>query len=104
MAKMQSMKVVPSPEVKEPQAESNKRKNRTAEFKLRILKEADLCKGQPGGVGVLLRREGLYSSLLSQWRKQRDSGALSAFGTKRGRKPKSSPEDIRIERLEKENL
>lgn len=103
MTKNQSMKVVPSPEVKEPQVESNTRKKHTVEYKLRILREADQCKGQPGGVGALLRKEGLYSSLLALWRRQRDSGALAAFGAKRGRKAKFSPLEIQLERLGKEN-
>src|SRR5450432_187363 len=62
------------------------RRIHTAAFKLRILKEADGCRGEVGAVSALLRREGLYSSLLSQWRGQRESGALSAFSQKRGRK------------------
>ncbi len=68
---------VPDPELKQP-----KRRRFDAEFKLAILKEADACKKQ-GEVGALLRREGLYSSHLSSWRRQRDAGEL---GRKRGRK------------------
>jgi transposase-like protein len=57
----------------------------TAEYKLRILREADAC--EPGRLGALLRREGLYSSHLIRWRKQRDRGALDALvSRKRGRK------------------
>ena len=52
-----------------------KRRRFTAEYKLRVLREADAC-SEPGEVGALLRREGLYSSILSEWRKQRDAGAL----------------------------
>ena len=49
-----------------------------AEYRLRILKQADACK-KPGEVGALLRREGLYSSLLANWRRQREAGRSSAF-------------------------
>ncbi len=72
---------VPGPEL----VESAKRRRFTAEYKLRVLREADAC-SQPGEIGALLRREGLYSSILSEWRKQRDAGALEAFGRPRGRK------------------
>src|SRR5262245_9826210 len=51
-----------------------KRRQFTAEYKLRILKEADACK-EPGDIGKLLRREGLYSSHLVLWRRQRDQAA-----------------------------
>ena len=58
-----------------------------AEFKARILREADQCT-QPGQLGALLRREGLYSSHLFLWRKQRDDAALAGLVPKRrGRKP-----------------
>jgi len=100
MTKNQAIKAVPSPEVKEPQAE--KRKYRTASFKLRILKEVDALKGQSGAIGEFLRREGVYSSQLSEWRKQREGGALSALSQKRGRKAKLSTEAREIERQAKE--
>jgi transposase len=58
----------------------------TAEYKVRILAEADACTG-PGEVGELLRREGLYTSHLTYWRKQRKDGALKELGKPRGRKP-----------------
>jgi hypothetical protein len=48
-----------------------RRRRFTAEYRMAVLREADACK-QPGEVGALLRREGLYSSHLSEWRKQRD--------------------------------
>jgi len=76
---------VPDPEVV-PQA---KRRQFTAEYKLRILKEADNCT-EPGQVGALLRREGLYSSHLTTWRRQRAKGQFEGLSpNKRGRK---SPE------------
>jgi len=76
-----------------------KRRTFTAEYKLRILEEADAT----DDVGALLRREGLYSSHLSEWRRARREGALSELKKKRGRKPKKTAEQKRIEELEREN-
>lgn len=62
-----------------------------AQYKLDILAEIDAAKvsGEPGAVGEVCRREGLYSSLISEWRNQRDAGALEALkGSKVGRPPK----------------
>ena len=73
---------VPDPEL----VEQAQRRRFTAEYKLRILREADAC-ARPGEVGALLRREGLYTSHLTYWRKQRDAGALKELGRPRGRKP-----------------
>ena len=73
---------VPDPEL----VEQAKRRSFTAEYKLRILQEADACT-RPGEVGELLRREGLYTSHLTYWRKQRKDGALKELGRPRGRKP-----------------
>src|SRR5215204_748919 len=73
---------VPDPEL----VERPRRRRFTAEYKLRILREADAC-SRPGEVGALLRREGLYTSHLTYWRKQRDAGALKELGRPRGRKP-----------------
>ena len=73
---------VPGPEL----VESAKRRRFSAGYKLRVLREADACV-RPGEVGALLRREGLYSSLLSEWRKQREAGSLEALERPRGRKP-----------------
>jgi transposase len=72
----------PDPEL----VERPKRRRYSAEYKLRILREADDC-SRPGEVGALLRREGLYTSHLTYWRRQRDQGALKALGRPRGRKP-----------------
>ena len=77
---------IPDPEVV-PKA---KRRKFTAEYKLRIVKEADTCT-EPGQVGALLRREGLYSSHLSEWRQLRKEGQLQALSAKkRGRKAQDS--------------
>jgi transposase len=73
---------VPDPEL----VEWPKRRRYSADYKLRILREADAC-SRPGEVGALLRREGLYTSHLTYWRKQRDAGALRELGRPRGRKP-----------------
>jgi transposase len=78
------------------------RRQFTAAYKLRILEEADAC-SEPGQVGALLRREGLYSSSLATWRRQRREGTLSGLSAKnRGRKgdSKSTKE---IQRLRREN-
>ena len=66
--------------------EQAKRRSFTAAYKARILAEADACTA-PGEVGELLRREGLYTSHLTYWRKQRKDGALKELGKSRGRKP-----------------
>jgi len=63
------------------------RRRFTAAYKRRILAEAESCT-EPGEVGRLLRREGLYSSHLSRWRRAAETGALKALSKKRGPKPK----------------
>ena len=79
--------VQPDPEV-EAQA---KRRRFTGEYKRRILIETDDAKGA-GGVGALLRREGLYSSLLATWRREREAGVLQALAPqKRGPKSHRDP-------------
>ena len=90
----------PDPEV----AEKKPRRRFTARYKLRILAEADACT-QPGQMGALLRREGLYSSNLTTWRQQREKGILQAMTPKkRGRKRKQpNPLVKRVALLEKEN-
>lgn len=69
---------IPDPEVK------MKRRRHGREYKLQILRQTDKLRGQTGAIGELLRREGLYSSTLFEWRKQREEGLL---GQARGRKP-----------------
>ena len=68
------------------------RRRFTAEYKLQIVERADKCT-KPGEIGALLRKEGLYSSHLRSWRKQRDEGGLSRLRRKRGRKPEKNPLD-----------
>ena len=73
------------------------RRTYPAEYKRRILKEADACTA-PGAIGALLRREGLYSSLLVEWRRARGRGELAALAPKqRGRKP--TPVDARDRKI-----
>jgi transposase len=90
-------KAVPNSEV----VAKPKRRQFTAEYRLRILEEADRCAGT-GEVGQLLRREGLYSSHLANWRKARDEGALRGLRSKkRGAKPKASnPLEPKVRELE----
>jgi transposase-like protein len=85
-------------------AEKAKRRRFEAAYKLRVLAEADRCH-EPGELGALLRREGLYSSHLTTWRKQRDAGALEALSPKqRGRKPRRQDAvALENERLVREN-
>ncbi len=73
---------VPDPEL----VVQAKRRKFTAKYKLEILEKADAC-AAPGEIGELLRREGLYTSHLTYWRKQRRDGALRELGQSRGRKP-----------------
>jgi transposase len=76
------------------------RRRFTAGYKLRILQEADRC--APGELGALLRREGLYSSNLSKWRRQRQAGQLAGLSpNKRGRKVDAQAQELA--RLEREN-
>jgi transposase len=92
-----SRATLPDPEV----PAKVQRRQFTAEYRRRILKEADACK-KPGAVGALLRREGLYSSHLVNWRRQRDQGELAA-GRARKRGPAPKLIDPRVRQLEVEN-
>jgi len=93
-------RTAPSPEV----LEKPVRRRFTVEYKTRILAEADACT-QPGMLGELLRREGLYSSYLTTWRRQHDDGALAGLTPKRrGRKARSkNPLADEVSRLGREN-
>ena len=78
----------PDPEV----VAKAKRRSFTAEYKQRILLEADGAAATPGGVGALLRREGLYSSHLVSWRRERRAGVLEALEPrKRGPRSERNP-------------
>jgi transposase len=91
------MSMPPDPEV----PAKAKRRRFSAEYKLAILREADACT-QPGQIGALLRREGLYSSHLVDWRRQREVGALQALARRRGRAP-ADPAAAELERLRRDN-
>jgi len=81
-----------------------KRRLFTAEYKLAILAEADACL-EEGAIGALLRREGLYSSHLTTWRRQREEGALRALTPKkRGRKASHNPLTEENRQLRAENV
>jgi transposase len=73
------------------------RRQFTAEYKRRIVREADRCT-KPGEIGALLRREGLYSSLLTTWRAARDRGELEGLSAKK-RGPKVVPPDPRDKKI-----
>ena len=92
-----SAATAPDPEV----PAKAERRRFTAAYRLGILKQADACK-RPGELGALLRREGLYSSHLANWRRQREQGALRDMrGRRRGPTPR--PIDPRVKQLEAEN-
>ena len=93
-------RTAPSPEV----LEKPVRRRFAVEYKVRILAEADACT-EMGQLGELLRREGLYSSHLSNWRRQRDEGVLAGLTPKR-RGRKSKPKNLLAdenEHLQREN-
>ncbi len=82
------------------------RRTYTAAYKLEILRQADaaLSTGEPGAVGALLRREGLYTSHLANWRAQRETGELAALEPKkRGPAPTRNPLADEVARLQREN-
>jgi transposase len=86
----------PEPEV----PERATRRTYTAQYKLRILAEYE--RRDRADRGALLRREGLYSSLISEWRKQREQGALEALSASPGRPP-GDTRDQEVARLRREN-
>jgi transposase-like protein len=77
-----------------------RRRSFSAEYKAGILAEYDALPA--GGRGALLRREGLYSSHIAEWRKARDTAALGGLESKT-RGAKRSPEQLELERLRKKN-
>ena len=88
----------PGPEV----VERARRRQLTAGYKLQILQEADECH-VPGELGALLRREGLYSSHLRDWRRQRSAGTLSALAPRRRGRPATPVHEVELARLRHEN-
>ena len=92
----------PPAEVPDPAVEAKpKRRRFTAEYKLRLLREVERAR-EAGEVGAILRREGLYSSHLVTWRRERDRVAKAGL-TARQRGPKRQVEDPRVKQLEREN-
>lgn len=90
---------IPDPEV----PAKPKRRHFTAEYKRSILDQAEACRDD-GAIGALLRREGLYSSHLTTWRRQREQGELQALAPKkRGRKSTANPLAQENQRLRAEN-
>ena len=87
----------PNPEV----AERARRRQFTAAYKLRILREADAC--EPGQLGALLRREGLYSSYLHTWRHQREHGLLAALAPQRRGRPATRTGERELAQVRQEN-
>jgi len=84
------------PEVRE----RARRRTFSAHYKARILAEYERC--DSGAKGALLRREGLYSSMISEWRKQREHGALRGLATPPGR-PRNDPRDQAMAKLKREH-
>ena len=95
----------PAPPRPDPEVVADaKRRTFTAEYKQRILAATDAAAAQPGGIGALLRREGLYSSHLVTWRRERQAGVLKGLTPhKRGPKSKRNPQDEEIRKLRREN-
>ena len=89
----------PDPEV----PERARRRHFSASQKLRILREADACDRHTGALGALLRREGLYSSHLTTWRRQRERGELEALQPRRRGRPPGDPAAAELARLRHEN-
>ncbi|VAZ63891.1 hypothetical protein LAUMK4_05936 [Mycobacterium persicum] len=88
---------------KGPREKRPKRRTFTAEYKLGILEQYELLT-EPGARGALLRKEGLYSSHITEWKRLRDAGALNALAAKpSGPKPAKTEADKRAARLEAEN-
>jgi transposase-like protein len=91
----------PNPEV----VADARRRSFTGDYKQRILAELDSASGQPGAIGALLRREGLYSSLITTWRRERQAGILKGLGPhKRGPKSKRNPMEEDNQKLRREIL
>ena len=102
MDSMHEMQVAgPLTAVPDPVVEAKPRRRRfTAEYKLRLLREVERAK-EPGDIGAILRREGLYASHLVTWRRERDRVAKAGLAA-RQRGPKAQGKDPRVKQLERE--
>ena len=92
---------VPDPEV----SDRLRRRKFTAKYKLAVLRELDAC-SEPGQIGAVLRREGLYSSHATSWRRAREAGELQGLASKKRGRP-HTPRNrlaLEVERLERENV
>ena len=89
----------PDPEV----SAAVRRRRFSASYKLRVLREADAGRSTKGELGALLRREGLYSSHLASWRRQRERGELDALQPRRRGRPPAEPATKELARLRQEN-
>ena len=88
--------------VPDPAVEAKPQRRRfTVEYKLRVLREVERAKA-PGDIGAILRREGLYSSHLVTWRRERDRVAKAGLAARK-RGPQATPKDPRVAQLEREN-
>ncbi len=94
-----AVSVAPDPEV----VEQARRRRVTAQYQRKVLEQADRC--EPGQLGALLRREGLYSSHLTCWRRQREAGALAGLAARKRGRPAPVPDVHRqqVAALEREN-
>ena len=90
--------LAPDPEV----VDKPSRRRFSPAYKVRILEEVDGCT-EPGEIGRILRREGVYSSSLTTWRKAARNGSLKALSKKRGRKSERNPLDEKVRTLERQN-
>jgi transposase len=96
---------LPAPPRPDPEVVADaKRRTFTAQYKQRILAEADVAATQPGAIGALLRRECLYSSHLVTWRRERQAGIVRGLTpNQRGPQSKRSPPEDEIQKLRREN-
>jgi transposase len=86
-----------------PRSGRPKRRAFTAEYKMRILRQYEELADDPQGRGALLRREGLYTSHLSEWRKARDASAETGLADKPSGRPRRNAAEAENERLREEN-
>ena len=92
-----------TPETADPEVIAKaKRRSFSAAYKTKILAEVEAAAGS-GNIGEILRREGIYSSTLTGWRKERDAAIHSAFSQKRGPEPKNNPFTAENEKLRRRN-
>jgi transposase-like protein len=94
-----ALAAVPDPEV----SDRPRRRTYTAEYKLAVLRELDACT-EPGQLGAILRREGLYSSNITEWRRKREAGELRGLGANKNGRPQriANPLAAEVSRLERE--